>query len=152
MTATRKARKYWTCPACLTRNERIKQKCGGEGCNRSRPKAHVPAHARTLRDDSFETYRDLNEIIHGPAMLAVLPDWEPEDCGCCGRKPKDSRNMDREHGHDKTEHSYGKPRGLACPGDWGCNRLMAKLSLVKARQIVAFLERAEEFNGRAEAQ
>lgn len=144
MTATHKPRKTWLC-RCGHKNEGAKRKCAG--CSRAKPKKRVPVHARTLRDDSFETYRDLNAIIHGPAMPE---DWNPEDCGCCGKKPKDARNMDREHGHDPSEHSYGKPRGLACPGDWGCNKLMSKLSLVKARQIVAFLERAEEFNGRAE--
>lgn len=67
------------------------------------------------------------------------------ECGVCGREPHDLRNMDRDHGHDRTESSYGKPRGLACPGDWGCNKLMSRLTLAKARQIVAYLERVEAF-------
>lgn len=59
--------------------------------------------------------------------------------------------MDRDHGHDKTEVTYGKPRGLACPGDWGCNKLMSRLTLEKARQIVAYLERAEAHYQAADA-
>ena len=138
MTATRPT---WLC-SCGFRNERAWRKCRNPNCARSKPKKRVPAHARTLRDDSFETYRDLNALIHGPAMPG---EWSPEDCGCCGKKPKDVRHMDRDHGHDRTENSYGRPRGLACPGDYGCNKVMAKISLERARLFVAYLERVENF-------
>ena len=139
--------RYWTCP-CGTRNERVKRKCAGEGCNRSRPKPRVPKHAETLRDDTFEVYRELNALIHGPAFDG---EWSAEDCGCCGKKPTDARNLDRDHGHDQTENSYGKPRGLACPGDWGCNKVMAKLTLERARLIVAYLERVDNWYASEEA-
>lgn len=129
--------KPWLCQKCGHRNERASahdtsRKCKGCG-GTTRRKKHVPKHAATLRDDSYAVYRELNELVHGAG----------DDCACCGRKPKDARNMDRDHGHDKSEITYGKPRGLLCPGDYGCNRLMAKISLVKARAIVAYLERVE---------
>lgn len=131
-------RKYWLC--CGTRWPRTKRLC--PSCGRSRPKARVPAHAKTLQNDDYNVYRDLNAEIHG---LAFGPEWDPEDCGCCGRSPKGTRHMDRDHGHDRTELSYGRPRGLACPGDWGCNKLMSRLTLERARQIVAYLERVDGF-------
>lgn len=125
------------------RNERIKQKC--PACRRARPKKRVPVHARTLRDDNYTVYREVNAAIHGGAFGG---EWQPDDCGVCGAAPKSAaRNMDREHGHDRSEPTFGKPRGLACPGDWGCNALMARLTLRKAREIVGYLERCEAFYG-----
>lgn len=117
-------------------------------CRRKRPKAHVPPHARTLRDDPYETFRAINEQIHGHAFG---PEWQPDNCGVCGAPPKGERHMDREHGHDRSESSYGKPRGLACPGDWGCNKLMSRLNLERARAILEYLERVDEFYSRQEA-
>jgi hypothetical protein len=123
------------------RNERIKQKCANVNCRRARPKPRTAPHARTLRDDSYQTYEALNGLVHGPAMP---PEWQPSDCGCCGAAPKGVRHMDRDHGHDRSETSYGRPRGLACPGDWGCNKLMSRLTLAKAQEIVAYLQRVED--------
>ena len=88
---------------------------------------------RTLRDDGYAVYEALNEQIHGSAMP---PEWQSSDCGVCGTHPKGTRHMDRDHGHDKSEITYGKPRGLLCPGDWGCNVLMSRISLVRARALV----------------
>ena len=139
--------RYWTCP-CGTRNERVKQRCTNEDCRKRRPKAHVPPHARTLRDDPYEVFRALNDEIHGPAFG---PEWQADNCGVCGAAPKGTRNMDREHGHDRSELSYGKPRGLACPGDWGCNKVMSRLTLERARAIVAYLERVEAHYAKAAA-
>lgn len=140
MSATKSKTRYWSC-SCGQRWPRLKQRCT---CGRSRPKKRVPVHARTLRDDSYAVYRALNEQIHGQAFDG---DWQPDNCGCCGAAPKGERHMDREHGHDRSEVTFGKPRGLACPGDWGCNALMARLTLAKAREIVAYLERCEAFYG-----
>jgi hypothetical protein len=134
--------RYWTCPkGCGARWERTLVKCRTEGCAGRRPKKRVPVHARTLRDDDYPVYRDLNALIHGPAFGG---EWQPDDCGVCGAHPKGTRNMDRDHGHDRSESSFGRPRGLACPGDWGCNKLMSRLTLVRAREIVSYLERVDD--------
>lgn len=128
------AARYWTCP-CGARNERIKQKCAS-GCGRSRPKRRVPAHARTLRDDPYSVYEQVNAELHGPAHDG---EWTPDCCGVCGKPPSTARHMDRDH-----DHITGKPRGLACPGNTGCNALMPKqLDLARARLIVAYLERVQ---------
>lgn len=129
------ASRYWSCP-CGTRNERIKQKCSNPECARRRPKPRVLKHARTLRDDSYEAYEKLNGEIHG---LAHGGEWTPDCCGVCGKQPSTSRHMDRDH-----DHVTGKPRGLACPGNTGCNALMPRqLTLDRARAIVAYLERVQ---------
>lgn len=123
--------RYWSCP-CGTRNERIKQKC--VTCRASRPKRRVPVHARTLRDDPYPVYEQVNLELHGPAFDG---EWTPDCCGVCGKPPSTSRHMDRDH-----DHVTGRPRGLACPGNTGCNALMPKqLDLARARLIVAYLER-----------
>ena len=86
----------------------------------------MPKHAIVLRDNSYQHFRDVNEEIHGAG----------DNCGVCGREPKDERNNQREH-----DHTTGLPRGLAC---WRCNRLMPKqFGLTEARAIVAYLERVE---------
>lgn len=133
----RSKRKYWLCP-CGTRNPRTKQKCAGEGCNRRRPKRRVPKHARTLRDDPYTVYREVNERLHGSAFG---PEWDGDCCGVCGKPPSTSRHMDRDH-----DHTTGLPRGLACPGNQGCNALMPRqMTLQRARQVVAYLERVEAY-------
>ena len=124
---------YWTCRKCKYRNIRTSSRRCEDCGEQTKPKKRVPKHMATLRDDSYSVYLALNGEIHGAGR----------ECACCGKEPTDDRNMDRDHGHDKTENTYGKPRGLLCPGDYGCNRLMAKISLVKARAIVAYLERVE---------
>ncbi len=129
--------RYWTCP-CGTRNDRIKQKCANVDCRRSRPKARVPKHARTLRDDPYRVYRDVNEQIHGHAFGG---DWQPDDCGVCGKHSSITRHNDRDH-----DHETGLPRGLACPGNQGCNALMPRqLTLERAELIVAYLRRVAAF-------
>jgi hypothetical protein len=127
--------KTWLCP-CGTRNQRVKQKCAGEGCNRRRPKRRVPVHARTLRDDSYLEYVAVNARLHASGFDG---DWHPDHCGVCGKPPSTERHMDRDH-----DHTTGLPRGLACPGNSGCNALMPRqLTLERARLIVAYLERVE---------
>jgi hypothetical protein len=108
---------------------------GGEPCKGRRPPKRIPKHAVALRDHPYADYLLLNGVIHGAGA----------ECACCGREPKDTRHMDRDHGHDKTEITYGKPRGLLCPGDWGCNRMMSRLTLERARAVVAYLERVEAY-------
>ncbi len=121
--------RYWSC-VCGERWPRTKQKCV---CGKRRPKRRVPAHARTLRDDSYAVYDRVNQEIHGA---------EPDHCGVCGKPPSTARHMDRDH-----DHITGLPRGLACPGNQGCNALMPRqLDLARARLIVAYLERVEAHN------
>ena len=137
MALATKRRKYWTCPRkeCGHRNEATRsRKC--QGCGElSRPKKRVPPHARTLRDDSYETYVTINETIHGRTPdRAIFPDA----CGVCGRLKPESRRHDRDH-----DHRTGKPRGLACVR---CNReLLRHTTLEEARRVVAYLERVEAY-------
>ena len=128
--------RLWLC-ACGTRNERIKQKCSNPDCDRRRPKRRVPKHARTLRDDPYTVYEQVNAELHGPAFGG---ECTPDCCGVCGKPPSTTRHMDMDH-----DHRTGLPRGLACPGNTGCNALMPKqLDLARVRLIVAYLERVEE--------
>lgn len=122
------ARHYWTCP-CGTRNERTKQRCSNLGCRRARPKKRTPAHAATLRDDSYLRYLEVNLTIHGVT---------DEACGVCGKPRSQERRHDRDH-----DHVTGLPRGLACVY---CNKHMPRgLTLELARLIVAYLERVESY-------
>ncbi len=128
--------KTWLC-RCGQRNERIKQVC--PGCGQRRPKKRVPKHARTLRDDPYTVYEQVNAELHAGAFNG---EWTPNCCGVCGKPPSSERHMDRDH-----DHVTGLPRGLACPGNQGCNALMPRqLDLARARLIVAYLERVESAN------
>ena len=147
---TVKARKYWACPKCGYRNEGRTIVCrnptyrvsNAVPCDGRRPKRRVPKHARTLRDDSYETYREVNGRLHRGGHGG---EWDDECCGVCGKPPSTSRHMDRDH-----DHVTGKPRGLACPGNSGCNALMPRqMTLERARLIVAYLERVEAHYGAA---
>lgn len=121
--------RYWTCPGCGTRNERVKQKCTGSGCQRRRPKRRVPAHARTLRDQSWEHYNEINAAIH---------DVTDGSCAVCGRPEHEAMHHHRDH-----DHVTGEARGLAC---YQCNNLMPRLlTLERAREIVAYLERVRAY-------
>ena len=125
-------KRYWLC-RCGVRNERIKQRC--PDCGAKRPKRRVPVHARTLRDDPYAVFREVNERLHARAFG---PEWDAVWCGVCGKAPSTTRHMDRDH-----DHATGLPRGLACPGNSGCNALMPRqMTLERARLIVAYLERA----------
>jgi hypothetical protein len=136
--------RYWTCPkGCGGRWERSLVKCRTEGCTGRRPKRRVPVHARTLRDDPYDVYAETNAAIHGRAHGG---EWSPDDCGVCGKRPSTERHMDRDH-----DHLTGLPRGLACPGNQGCNALMpSQLTLERARLIVGYLERVEAYRAREE--
>ena len=136
--------KYWLCQKCGHRNawRGTSRKCQNPACGSAagRRLKRRPKHADALRLP-FQHFARLSQEIHGGEYGA---------CGVCGKLPKDTRNMDREHGHDPRESSYGKPRGIACPGHHGCNAKMARLTLEEARAIVAYLERVEAFYAREE--
>lgn len=126
---------HWTCRTCKHRNLRTSsRKC--QGCGRkTKPARRVPAHARTLRDDSYAHYAAVAVAAHGVT---------DESCCVC-RKP---RGQERRHDRDH-DHVTGLPRGLACGGNQGCNALMPRwLTLERARLIVSYLERVEEFYAR----
>ena len=119
------AKRWWLCKGCGQRWERTKQKCAV--CIRKRPPARVPKHARTLRDDSYEVYKTVNETIHGIS---------DESCGVCRKPRSQERRHDRDH-----DHRTGNPRGLACHI---CNRVMVReLTLERAQAIVDYLARVE---------
>ena len=124
----RKARPYWSCRKCKYRNERAKRKC--LFCGAAKPKKHVPKHARTLRDDGYEHYVEVAEVLHGVT---------DERCCVCGRPKSEERRHDRDH-----DHRTGHPRGLVCSLD---NRLMkyTQLDAARAKLIWQYLERAEKY-------
>lgn len=142
------ARAYWSC-VCGERWPRTKQLCT---CGKRRPKRRVPKHARTLRDDSYAHYVQVNRDIHGVT---------DESCGVCGKPRSQERHHDRDH-----DHTTGLPRGLACGGNAGCNVLMlpwitadvayaiatkvAEPAASRWRLIAAYLERVEAYYAQAE--
>lgn len=127
--------RYWSCPACSTRNPRTKQKCAGDGCKRSRPKPRVAKHAVALRDVTYQAFEAFNRDVHGA---------EPDACGVCGRPKHEAMNHHREH-----DHVTGNPRGLAC---FQCNSLMPRLlTLERAELVVAYLRRVHEHYEQEEA-
>jgi hypothetical protein len=116
----------------------VKQKCTNVYCDRRRPKKRVPVHARTLRDDPYPTYEAINGLIHGKAHDEP---WTYDCCGVCGKPASTARHNDRDH-----DHLTGNPRGLACPGNRGCNALMPSwMTAERAELIAAYLHRVEEF-------
>jgi len=63
-----------------------------------------------------------------------------EFCGICGRERKSARRHDRDH-----DHKDGRPRGLLCPGRFGCNRRLGRVDDVEwLRAAIAYLESVDE--------
>lgn len=134
MAATATRPRYWTCAGCGYRNERAHVKCRGESCNRTRPKKRVPVHARVLRDVNYDTWEMLSVQIHGGDAGA---------CALCKKPRPDTYRHERDHGHKKHEHAFGKARGVLCTY---CNKeRVGHLSLDEARAVVEYLERVERF-------
>ncbi len=126
--------RYWLCPNCKQRNERVKQKCATPGCSRSRPKPRTPRHARTLQDDAYSDYVRIAAEIHGVT---------DESCCVCGRPRHEDMRHHRDHGHAKDSITFGKPRGLAC---FQCNKLMPVLMTAERAQAIAdYLTRADTY-------
>jgi hypothetical protein len=126
------------------------------------PKRHVPKHAQTLRDDSYAVYLQVARDIHGVS---------DESCNVCGKPRSQERRCDRDHEHNRRSPFFGKPRGLVCGGNQGCNVLMVPwVTAATARGIAdakdiayepdaprwhliaAYLERVEAFYAREAVQ
>ncbi len=110
MTLRTKTPKRWHCRRCGHMNEPAHVNCRGEGCDGKRRKKRRARHAEVLRGDTYPVFVQANEQIHGVT---------DESCGVCGKPRSQERKHDRDH-----DHVTGKPRGLACPGNTGCNVLM----------------------------
>jgi len=116
------AKKYTLCK-CGTRNDRIggRTKCVNPDCGATLRKLPQARHKLILRD-GYAPFVEAAREIHGVT---------DESCCVCGKPRTQERRHDRDH-----DHVTGLPRGLACPGDNGCNVLMAKwVSAATARGI-----------------
>lgn len=103
-------RRYWTCRKCKHRNERTSsRKC--QGCGElTKPKTRRAAHKEALRGDTYPLFVQIARDVHGVT---------DESCCVCGKPRSQERRHDRDH-----DHRTGQARGLACPGNQGCNVLM----------------------------
>ena len=102
--------KGWHCRRCGHLNEPAHVNCRGDGCEGRRPRKRRARHAEVLRGDTYPLFVQAAEQIHGVT---------DESCCVCGKPRSQERRHDRDH-----DHRTGKPRGLACPGNTGCNVLM----------------------------
>lgn len=137
MTLTRKKPRTWLCPLCGHRNElrTSSRKC--QGCKQTtKPLPRIPKHKRTLRAMTYEQYAELNERIHGSAVLEVA-ERDGFACGVCGKLPSEGRKLDRDH-----NHRTGDARGLACGGNHGCNVLMLPWITAATARGIADAKRA----------
>jgi hypothetical protein len=109
-----KKRKTWLCMKCGHRNElrTSSRKCQNPECLAPDGKRKKPErkHKAVLRTMGYEDWAALSVLIHGGELYA---------CGVCGKPPSEGRKQDRDHCH-----RTGVARGLACPGNSGCNYLM----------------------------
>lgn len=111
VTLTRKKPKTWLCGKCGHTNEvrTSSRKCAGCG-ELTKRKTRRPKHSEVLRGDTYPLFVQAAREIHGVT---------DESCCVCGKPRSQGRRHDRDH-----DHRTGKPRGLACPGNSGCNMLM----------------------------
>jgi hypothetical protein len=72
----------------------------------------------------YEAWAALSVEIHGGELY---------ECGVCRKPPLEGRKQDRDH-----DHRTGFARGLACPGNSGCNYLM--LPWISAATAVGIAE------------
>src|ERR1051326_2754812 len=105
-------RRYVTCPniGCGHRNDRAggRRKCAS--CGTALPKRRTRKHREVLRGDTYPLFVTAAREIRGVT---------DESCCVCGKPRSQERRHDRDH-----DHRTGKARGLACPGNTGCNVLM----------------------------
>jgi len=122
----------WKCK-CGIRHARVRQKC--PWCQMPRPPKRVQKHARILVGDTYPQFVQAARDIHGVT---------DESCCVCGKPRSQERRHDRDH-----DHKTGLPRGLACPGNQGCNALMPHwLTAERARLVYEYLRRVEEYEAR----
>jgi hypothetical protein len=88
-----------------------------------------------LRGDTYELFVQANEQIHGVT---------DESCGVCGKPRSQERRHDRDH-----DHRTGYARGLACPGNTGCNVLMLPWITAAVARAIADAKRR---NGEPDAE
>lgn len=109
-----KRRKTWLCMKCGHRNElrTSSRKCQNPDCLAPDGKRKKPErkHKAVLRTMGYEEWAALSVEIHGGELY---------ECGVCRKPPSEGRKQDRDH-----DHRTGLARGLACPGNSGCNYLM----------------------------
>jgi hypothetical protein len=120
--------KPWTCKECGTVNVRTRSvTC--KGCGKpTKRKLPVPKHRAVLRSTDYGDFAVLSVLIHG---------GEPHSCGVCGKPKPAGRRWDRDH-----DHRTGRPRGIACGGNQGCNPMMLPyISTGVAAAICAALQR-----------
>lgn len=116
------ARKYVNCPAGH-RNDRVggRTKCATVECGLPLRKRPVQRHKAILAQ-GYAPFVQAAVEIHGVT---------DESCCVCGKPRSQERHHDRDH-----DHVTGEARGLACPGDTGCNVLMPKwMTAATARGI-----------------
>jgi hypothetical protein len=108
-----------------------------------------------VSEDRLPGWDEPSVMIHGGELYA---------CGACGKPPLEGRKHDRDH-----DHRTGLARGLACPGNSGCNYLMLPWITAATAQgiaeakhragepdagrwslIAAYLERSETFHARSQ--
>ncbi len=103
--------KKWVLCSCGTRNDRAggRRKC--VSCAKPLRKLPQQRHKLILRE-GYEPFLKAAREIHGVT---------DESCCACSKPRTQERHHDRDH-----DHTTGLPRGLLCPGDNGCNVLIAK--------------------------
>jgi hypothetical protein len=117
-----KTKPPWTCKKCFKQhaNRRLRI-C--PTCKAKRPAKRRAAHMKAL-DIPYEDYVKLNG---------------GEFCGICGKKPSAHRRLDRDH-----DHKTGKPRGLLCGGNYGCNKRLGRVDDKKwLESALLYLRRSE---------
>lgn len=104
----------WICKCGHVNQRTASPTCKGCG-ERTKPKKRRPKHSEVLRGDSYPIFVEAAQLIHGVT---------DESCCACGKPRPQERRWDRDHGHRKGQADYGRPRGLLCAGNQGCNVLL----------------------------